>query len=199
MSFKTLERKRAWEKQYRIKHKERITKRERELYALNREERCEYSRQWGLENREKQREASRRCYYKNLEKIRERGNNRQKKDRRLNPEKYRLRDRKWRENNPQRAKLNDKAKRACYRRYGKADIKVIQLVYEDNIKRFGTLTCYLCLESTVFGQDSLEHKIPLSQGGTHEYNNLAVACRKCNSSKGNKTKEEWEEKRSKWI
>lgn len=39
--------------------------------------------------------------------------------------------------------------------------------------------------------DQLEHKIPLSCGGTNEYNNLAVACRSCNSSKGAKTTQEY--------
>ena len=59
-------------------------------------------------------------------------------------------------------------------------IQTIQVVYEDNIKKYGTLTCYLCLNPIEFKQDSLEHKTPLSRGGTNEYNNLAVACKKCN-------------------
>lgn len=70
-------------------------------------------------------------------------------------------------------------------------LATIQLVYEDNIKRYGTLTCYLCLNPVVFGQDSLEHKMPLSRGGTNEYNNLAVACRGCNNKKNTKTYEEF--------
>src|SRR3990167_4216203 len=44
-------------------------------------------------------------------------------------------------------------------------IKTIQLVYEDNIRKYGTLTCYLCLRQIKFGNDHLEHKIPLSRGG----------------------------------
>ena len=49
---------------------------------------------------------------------------------------------------------------------GKLTIKIIQLVYEDNIKKFGTLTCYLCLKPIKFSKEHLEHKIPLSRGGT---------------------------------
>jgi 5-methylcytosine-specific restriction endonuclease McrA len=67
----------------------------------------------------------------------------------------------------------------------------IKLVYEDNIKRFGTLTCYLCLKPIELRKDHLEHKVPLSKGGTNDYNNLAVACQHCNCSKGNKTEEEY--------
>ena len=74
---------------------------------------------------------------------------------------------------------------------GELTIHTIQLVYEDNIKRYGTLTCYLCLHPILFRQDSLEHKIPLSRSGTNEYNNLGVACGKCNSQKGTKTEEEY--------
>lgn len=74
---------------------------------------------------------------------------------------------------------------------GELTLKTIQLVYEDNIKRFGTLTCYLCLRSIEFNKDALEHKIPLSRGGTNEYNNLAIAHRSCNNSKRSKTEIEY--------
>ena len=74
---------------------------------------------------------------------------------------------------------------------GKLSIKTIQLVYEDNIKKYGTLTCYLCLKPILFGKDHLEHKIPLSRGGTNEYSNLEIACQYCNMEKHNKTEEEY--------
>jgi 5-methylcytosine-specific restriction endonuclease McrA len=75
---------------------------------------------------------------------------------------------------------------------GKLKPSVIQLVYEDNIKKYGTLTCYLCELPIVFGNDHLEHKTPLSRGGNNEYNNLGVSCRDCNLRKWNKTVEEYQ-------
>jgi len=69
--------------------------------------------------------------------------------------------------------------------------KIIQLVYEDNIKKYGTLTCYICLENIEFGEDNLEHKVPLFRGGTNEYHNLGVACQSCNFKKSTKTYEEY--------
>jgi len=69
--------------------------------------------------------------------------------------------------------------------------EIIQKVYEDNIKKYGTLTCYLCFTKISFGKDHLEHKTPLSRGGTHYYNNLAVSCQSCNLSKQNKTVKEY--------
>lgn len=70
-------------------------------------------------------------------------------------------------------------------------IETIQLVYEKNIKKYGTLTCYLCILPIQFGKDNIEHKVPLSRGGTNHYNNLEVACQKCNFKKGSKTVEEY--------
>ena len=36
-------------------------------------------------------------------------------------------------------------------------IERIQMVYEDNIKKYGTLTCYLCERPIEFKKDCLEH------------------------------------------
>jgi 5-methylcytosine-specific restriction endonuclease McrA len=72
-------------------------------------------------------------------------------------------------------------------------------VYEENIKHFGTLTCYLCLKPIKFKQDSLEHKIPLSRGGTNEYCNLAIAHQNCNKKKFTKTESEYREVLKKCI
>lgn len=77
------------------------------------------------------------------------------------------------------------------KRRGWISTKIIQLVYEDNIKQYGTLTCIYCKQSIEFGKDTLEHKIPLIRGGTSEYSNLGVACGRCNSKKRHKTEEEY--------
>ncbi len=78
------------------------------------------------------------------------------------------------------------------------DIKTIQMVYEDNIKQFGTLTCYLCLKPIEFKKDHLEHRIPLSRGGNNEYNNLAIACQHCNCKKNIKTETEYKKECANW-
>lgn len=41
------------------------------------------------------------------------------------------------------------------------------------------------------GKDHLEHKTPLSRGGTNIKTNLAIACQKCNCRKHTKTEEEY--------
>lgn len=84
-------------------------------------------------------------------------------------------------------------RRALFRNAGKITASIIQTVYEDNIKKYGTLTCYLCLNRINFGQDSVDHKVALSRGGSNEYSNLGIAHMFCNKSKHNKTEEEYRE------
>lgn len=38
---------------------------------------------------------------------------------------------------------------------------------------------------------TLEHVMPISRGGSHTFDNTALACHRCNVSKNNKTVEEW--------
>jgi 5-methylcytosine-specific restriction endonuclease McrA len=70
-------------------------------------------------------------------------------------------------------------------------LDIVQQVYEDNIKQYGTLTCYLCLKPIPFGKDHLEHKIPLSRGGNNKRENLDIACQICNLKKHTKTEIEY--------
>lgn len=70
-------------------------------------------------------------------------------------------------------------------------VEVVQQIYQENIIRFGVLTCELCFKPVVFGEDSLEHFVPLKRGGSNERVNLGVAHSLCNSIKGSKTLEEY--------
>lgn len=103
-----------------------------------------------------------------------------------NKEKYRLQLKKWRKNNPQQVSIQKKSRRHRNLAAGPLPIKRIQAVYEENIKKYGTLTCYLCNKAIEFRQDSLDHIVPLSKGGTNNRDNLAIAHRGCNSRKGNR-------------
>lgn len=47
-------------------------------------------------------------------------------------------------------------------------------------------TCYLCGIVCTRNNVTLDHVIPLFQGGTHTSDNLRVACRSCNCKKGHK-------------
>ena len=112
-----------------------------------------------------------------------------------NKEKIAQRCKKYYQENKERCKMIGKIsntkRRLLLKKAGPLTLKRIQRVYEDNIKKFGTLTCYLCFIKIKFGEDSIEHKTPLSRGGDNAYENLRVAHFKCNCKKYNKTEEEY--------
>jgi 5-methylcytosine-specific restriction endonuclease McrA len=56
------------------------------------------------------------------------------------------------------------------------------------IKKIGNYTCAYC--GSIHNL-TVDHMIPLSRGGTHTFDNLVCACRKCNEEKGNRTPQEW--------
>lgn len=97
----------------------------------------------------------------------------------------------WKLKNKDKVKIWRIKNHAMRRGAGYISIGIIQQVYEDNIKKHGTLTCYLCELPILFGKDHLEHKTPLSRGGTNEKNNLDISCPKCNLTKGIKTEKEF--------
>jgi len=51
--------------------------------------------------------------------------------------------------------------------------------------------CVYCDEDLTDSEIHLDHVIPESRGGTTTYDNLQVTCRKCNTSKGILTEEEF--------
>lgn len=67
-----------------------------------------------------------------------------------------------------------------------------QEVWQAVCKKYAD-TCIYCgsLENI-----TIEHLTPVSRGGTNKANNLAPACLSCNSSKRNKTYEEYMEWRN---
>lgn len=119
-----------------------------------------------------------------------------KNRKRLN-EYYRL----WRINNPEDFKLISQAYTNNHRKlsnlFSKLTKKVIQQTYERNINKYKTLTCELCFKPVSFGEDSLEHFIPLNRykefpdKDLNALDNLGVAHRRCNYSKSDKTLTEW--------
>ena len=103
----------------------------------------------------------------------------------------RERNRAYWEKNKEKFRMKAKLRKAKIRGLGIITRETLQRIYEENIKKHGTLTCYLCLKSIQFGNDHLEHKHPISRGGNNDFINLGVSCSKCNLSKHNKTEAEF--------
>lgn len=101
-----------------------------------------------------------------------------------NREKVLQKCKEWQADNPGKVKLYRKVTKLRRRAVGFITKDILQRIYEDNIKQYGTLTCYLCGEPIKFGEDSIDHKKPISKGGNNDYCNLAVAHLLCNKRKG---------------
>lgn len=91
----------------------------------------------------------------------------------------------------QRRRLADRERASSYRQRGwrlsdREWSKISTLIYQ----RDGRVCAYC--GSTV-GHFSIDHVVPVSRGGTHDIRNIVVACRRCNSAKGNRSLHEFME------
>jgi len=59
-------------------------------------------------------------------------------------------------------------------------------------KNNGTVPCYVCNRHVKLKNATLEHIRPLSKGGTHEIENLAISHYQCNQARGNDEDFSWE-------
>lgn len=167
-------------------------------YALNREQiieavkrhqsehadhKREYSRQWRERNAESLRLKKRAYYFENVDHRRSLG----QQWRQQNSEKSAEYSRKWRERNPEQrravAKAN-KTKRKMSPGYCSPQQWIAKVEY------WGWL-CYLCGQPLTSATLHMEHRKPLSRGGSHWPANLAPACAACNLRKSNKTEQEF--------
>ena len=108
---------------------------------------------------------------------------------------YKAAIRKWTLANPE-ASSSIRLRRAKAEAEGNATPELIAAKWEASNK-----TCCLCakpIDETLQSPDpmsfSLEHLTPISRGGRHDISNIGFAHRVCNSSKGNRTLEEFRER-----
>jgi hypothetical protein len=137
-----------------------------EYSETHKEQRNEISRQWARENAERIREQSRQRYAQD-------------------PERFRQKAQEWRADN-----LHVKADGESRRRARLRDCPRIEKINRYEIIKRDNATCYLCLRRLPMWAITLDHVIPLAKGGSHITDNLRVACRSCNSSKGARLLEE---------
>ena len=182
-------------KQYRLNNRVKIYQRQKEWGEKNRDRISKLRKQYCIDNAEKIRANNKKRYQKNKHNpeyiLRRKEYGILNRQRISEHQKRYYRENNLYERNRNKYSINRHNRRALLKASGKLSLKDIQRLYEDNIKQYKTLTCYLCLKPIEFGQDSLEHKMPLSRGGSNTYENLGVAHLKCNLIKGNKTLKEF--------
>ena len=53
--------------------------------------------------------------------------------------------------------------------------------------------CAICGKPVMYKKMTIDHIVPISQGGTNEFSNLQLACHSCNRLKNNFTEEDFYE------
>lgn len=172
----------ARQRQYYLDHKDYIDARNRDWMSKNEERMQTYYRRWRAENREWKRSYNREWYAANRDRLRLNGI----MYRMSNKSKILDRVRRWRKENPERKRVNDANRRArlmqAEGRFTKNDVRQI---YANQNGRCAY--CQIGLNNTYH----IDHIQPLSRGGSNYPDNLACACPHCNTSKHDKTVEEW--------
>lgn len=139
----------------------------------------ETRRNWMAANREHMRQYARRYRHIHREKFRIQDQIRNSRE--VRRHQIREQSRLWAKNNPDK----HSAKIARYRTR-KSNAAQIELINRDAIIERDKWTCYLCGKICTSEDVTLDHVVPLFLGGTHTEDNLRVACRSCNCSKGAK-------------
>lgn len=87
--------------------------------------------------------------------------------------------REWRAKNPHKTRSYKIKRRSLELTNGRNDLSSEQIKFLFDIFK----TCQYCGSSKDL---TIDHIIPLSRGGENTFDNVTVACRRCNSRKGNK-------------
>lgn len=66
-----------------------------------------------------------------------------------------------------------------------------KVTLEDIRQIYSSDKCYYCNSELKDREKSVDHKIPVSRGGTNDLQNLVICCRSCNSKKNNQTDKEY--------
>lgn len=135
------------------------------------QEHPEYKRKWYLEH------ADQMCAH--LRKLRQE-----------NPEPFRAKYRKWRQENPEKRRALEHKRRARIK--GNGGSYTVEELHDLWHKQNGF--CYYCgelLYKTLNSVYHIEHKIPISKGGSNDISNIALSCAECNFRKHDKTDEEF--------
>jgi 5-methylcytosine-specific restriction endonuclease McrA len=175
--YKDPEKDRECQQKYREEHRAEALEYAREYRTKNRDEilakKRDYNSKHYEANHEELLEQQRQNYRANKEKVLKRCQEYRKK----NPEKCRI----WKHN--RRAKLKENGGTFTFRELNE------QFERQEGF-------CYYCGELLYKSFDSsvhIDHKTPISRGGSNNISNIALACSACNQKKFTKTAEEFME------
>lgn len=77
------------------------------------------------------------------------------------------------------------------KKYNLYNPKAYKVTLEDIRQLYANKTCFYCNRELADREKAVDHKLPVSRGGTNDMNNLVICCQSCNSKKHNKTEIEY--------
>lgn len=153
--------------EYRKKNKERIALRKAENYQANKERLILLAVEYRKDNKE-------RIALKQAEHYRS------------NKEQIILKRTEYKKNNPEIYRAIHHRRRANIKKVG-GSFTTQQIRLQDKKQKN---KCYYC-QKKMGTQQSIEHVIPISRGGSNDISNIVLACLGCNLSKHTKLPHEW--------
>ena len=174
------------DRRYREKNRERIAETHRRRYCAKREWILERQKLYAQANKEKKREYNRRYYRENREKLKEQNRQYHQNNKEAASEWYKQ----YYQENIEAIYANHRARRAKKRGNGGSHtVKELNELFEQQEG-----LCYYCgrlLFESFKVPFHVEHKIPISIGGSNDISNIALSCKECNLRKHTKTDEEF--------
>lgn len=153
----------AWRRRWYEKNKDEESARQKKWVQKNKEHLCQKWREYRAENKETIAAKQKLYREKNRDKIRETM-------------------KQWTKNNLDKKAANESKRRAI--KANKSGI--IENIDREEIIARDKSICHICEKKVARKDITLDHIIPLSKGGSHTKNNIAVAHSHCNYSKKDK-------------
>lgn len=168
-------------KNYRKENILDIKNREKVYRDLNKSVLNKRCKDWRIRNKDRILKEEKQYRLENIDRVKARKSRYKAKNR----DNIKILAKQWRKNNPDKVKAFKLNRRA----YGKVNGNDIINLRKSNIEKYGMLTCVYC--EIVVKDYHIDHKLPVSRGGTNDLENLAISCPHCNLSKHTKTAEEF--------
>lgn len=183
-------------KEYNFINRDKIKIYMQDWYIRNKQHHSEIGRAWRIKNAQHIRERRRKYREENYYTIRsreiayqnahkEQSSARSKKWQIDNPEKVKEAQKHYYERNRERCLLRAFRRRMKYKENGGFTKEQIETLLEAQGYR-----CMYC-GINIKHRPTIDHHIPISSGGGNEITNIVMACKFCNSSKGNKHPFKW--------
>lgn len=178
------DKRRRYARTYYLKHKERLKPVRRAWVLKNMAKWSNYQSQWRRNN------SNLSCGYSKAWRDRnpELARTVWKRWDSSNPEKRKQIGRKYRIRHPEMAVRQNTIRRLRVGDFDRYQPLIDSLVRE--VSKLPKVVCTYCRKKIV-GKCHFDHIVPISRGGKHVRENLCVACKRCNLSKGPKLLTEW--------